>query len=93
MAIAWGPTNGTETAEGRFERDVTLRGGDHGYTYDVDGNLTATYDVDSRNERDFFGRLDDRNERVYVGPAGETPLADLATADNAEDVAAGHEVD
>lgn len=90
--MAWS-TLVTETAAGRFNRDVAQRGGDVNYTYDVNGLPVENVDVDGRNERDFYARQDDRNERVYVGPAGETPLADAAAADNAEDVTAGHEVD
>lgn len=88
-----GQSVAAEAAAGRFNRDVALRGGDTNYTYDEDGVAVAEYDADSRNEREFYARQDDRNERVYVGPAGEKPLAAAATADKAEDVAAGHEVD
>jgi hypothetical protein len=91
--MAWGPLVGSETAAGRFNRDVAQRGGDVNYTYDTNGLPVKNVDVDGRNERDFYARQDDRNERVYVGPAGETPLADAAAADKAEDVAAGNEVD
>lgn len=72
-----------ETAADRFDRDVANRGGDTVYTYDVNGNPVKAVVADGRNERDFYAREDDRNERVYVGPAGETPLADAAEAANA----------
>ena len=78
-----------ETAAGRFNRDVAQRGGDTNYTYDVNGAPVKSVDVDGRNERDFFAREDDRNDRIYVGPAGEKPVAVLAAADAAQDAANG----
>lgn len=76
-----------ETAASRFDRDVAQRGGDTVYTYDENGAPIASVDADGRNEREFFARKDDRNERIYVGPNGETPVADAAAADAAETVA------
>lgn len=94
MAITWGPTVGDEAAAGRYNRDVAERGGDVNYTYNATtGAPEANLDVDGRNEREYYQIQDDRNERVYVGPNGETPLADAAEADAAEDVLAGEEVD
>lgn len=78
-------TAASEAAAGRFDRDVANRGGDTSYTYDVNGNPVANYAADGRNEREFYARQDDRNDRLYVGPNGEKPLAAADAADETAD--------
>lgn len=61
--MAWGSTVGTETAAQRYARDVTNRGGDVKYTYDVNGDpvkaTVAASAAGGRNDRDYDKRGDD----------------------------------
>lgn len=44
---------GPTAVGGRTNREITRRGGDHYYTYDVNGVATAHYDADGRNAREY----------------------------------------